>query len=128
MEREWKRKTKWCKGKGKGRGKGKQVFRNERKEEPTMTNNSQKEYLDPPSKEGDDETTIIFTSNMNRIVEPDHRSRTNYAKQSLQSSLKTYWTHRNHPQMPRPPPPRLKARHQNLLHGEVVKPEITQKS
>ncbi len=37
-----------------------------------MTNNSQKVYLDPPSEEGDDETTIIFTSNMNRIVEPDH--------------------------------------------------------
>jgi hypothetical protein len=37
-----------------------------------MTNNSQKVYLDPPSEEGDDETKIIFTSNMNRIVEPDN--------------------------------------------------------
>jgi hypothetical protein len=36
-----------------------------------VTNNSQKVYLDPPTNEGDDETTIIFTSNMNRIVEPD---------------------------------------------------------
>ncbi len=35
-----------------------------------MTNNSQKVYLNPPTDEGDDETTIIFTSNMNRIVEP----------------------------------------------------------
>ena len=35
------------KGKGKGRGKGKQGFRNERKEEPTMTNNSQKSVRRP---------------------------------------------------------------------------------
>jgi hypothetical protein len=35
-----------------------------------MTNNSRNVYLDPPVDEGDDETTIIFTSNMNRIVEP----------------------------------------------------------
>jgi hypothetical protein len=35
-----------------------------------MTNNSQHVYLDPPTDEGDDETTIIFASNMNRVVEP----------------------------------------------------------
>ena len=34
-----------------------------------MTNNSQQVYLDPPSYLGDDETTIVFTQNVTRIVE-----------------------------------------------------------
>ncbi len=45
-------------------------FQSLRLEEPKMTNNSQNVYLNPPTDEGDDETTIIFTSNINRIVEP----------------------------------------------------------
>ncbi len=33
-----------------------------------MTNNSQRvTYLEPPQQVGDDETTIVFTQNMNRI-------------------------------------------------------------
>jgi hypothetical protein len=39
------------------------------KDEKPLTNNSQKVYLDPPTQGGDDETTIIFTQNMNRIIE-----------------------------------------------------------
>ena len=60
------------KGKGKGRGKGKdyQGDRNTTdKQEPKVTNNSQRvTYLDPPQHDGDDETTIVFKQHMNRIV------------------------------------------------------------
>ncbi len=60
------------KGKGKGRGKGKnyQEDRNPNdKPEPKVTSNSQRvTYLEPPTQEGDDETTIVLTQNMNRIV------------------------------------------------------------
>jgi hypothetical protein len=39
------------------------------KQEPKVTNNSQRvTHLEPPTQEGDDETTIVFTQNMNRIV------------------------------------------------------------
>ncbi len=73
---EWKENSKGKqydqKGKGMGRGKGKHGVRFQRKDDPPkITNNSQQVHLDPPSEEGDDETTIMFTSNMNRIVEPD---------------------------------------------------------
>jgi hypothetical protein len=41
----------------------------ENKEETTMTNNSQTIYLEEPTTVGsDDETTIVFTQNMNRIM------------------------------------------------------------
>ena len=64
-------KGKYERGKGKGRGKGKDN-RGERKEttdETTKsTNNSQRVYLEPPLNEGDDETTIIFTQNMNGMT------------------------------------------------------------
>jgi hypothetical protein len=59
------------KGKGKGRGKGQSFsgHRKENKEETTMTNNSQTIYLEEPTTVGsDDETTIVFTQNMNRIM------------------------------------------------------------
>ncbi len=60
------------KGKGKGRGKGKYSHgdknQNE-KQEPKVTNSSQKvTYLDLPTNGEDDETTIVFTQNMNRIT------------------------------------------------------------
>jgi hypothetical protein len=64
------------KGKGKGRGKGKspQGYRKENnKEETTITSNSQRIYLDEPTAESsDDETTVMFTQNMNRLLEREN--------------------------------------------------------
>ena len=60
------------KGKSKGRSRGQSSYGNRKdttKEETPMTNNSQTIYLEEPNTVGsDDETTIIFTQNMNRIV------------------------------------------------------------
>ncbi len=59
------------KGKGKGQGKGQSFFghKKENKEETPMTNNSLTIYLEEPTTVGsDDETTIVFTQNMNRIM------------------------------------------------------------
>ena len=60
------------KGKGKGRGKGKAPYgqrRENNQEEPKVTNNSQLIYLEEPNATGDDdETTVMFTQNMNRIL------------------------------------------------------------
>ena len=59
------------KGKSKGRGRGQSSYGNRKdtKEEIPMTNNSQTIYLEEPNTVGsDDETTIIFTQNMNRIM------------------------------------------------------------
>ncbi len=63
------------KGKGKGRGKGKAPYgqrRENNREEPKVTNNSQLIYLEEPTATGsDDETTVMFTQNMNRILTND---------------------------------------------------------
>jgi hypothetical protein len=59
------------KGRGKGRGKGQSFsgHKKENKEETPMTNNGQTVYLEEPTTVGsDDETTIVFTQNMNRIM------------------------------------------------------------
>jgi hypothetical protein len=60
------------KGKGKGRGKGKahNGYRKEVvKEEPKVTNNRQLIYLEEPTATGgNDEMTVMFTQNMNRIL------------------------------------------------------------
>jgi hypothetical protein len=68
---EEKGKGKSDRNKGKGRGKG--YPRHDKDSDPKedkdkLTNNSQHIYLDPPEQQGDDETTVMFTLNMNKVV------------------------------------------------------------
>jgi hypothetical protein len=70
--------TKGSKGKGKGKGKPrygdrKVAWKDERSQQDNetkpVTNNMQKVYKEEPHYLGDDETTIVFTQNVTRIIE-----------------------------------------------------------
>jgi hypothetical protein len=68
------------KGKGRGKGSNRHDKGSDSKEEnEKLTNNSQQVYLEPPERHGDDETTVMFTMNMNRMVvcKPDKANEQN---------------------------------------------------
>jgi hypothetical protein len=61
-----------------------------------LTNNSQSIYLDLPSHAVDDETTIMFTQNMNRIVlnqTPDEKKSGNNVNEHEQTTQQQETTH-----------------------------------